>query len=143
MKLAISRVTNRSPKFYLHLGPYLSRRQIVRELGAPIWDEDDKEWFVAREKRRLQIVGFATMTRTGNRAHISSFWIKPEHRRKGAGAELLQSMLDATPDSIQTVDAIVTPAGLPMFRRRGFTTAAKRGRFQRMALTVGVVAKAS
>ncbi|HEU4752519.1 MAG TPA: ParB/RepB/Spo0J family partition protein, partial [Armatimonadota bacterium] len=35
-------LTNQDPEFYPLLGPYLSRREIVAELGGSVWDDDGK-----------------------------------------------------------------------------------------------------
>ena len=55
----ITRMTNRDPGFYELVGPFLSRREIVAEIGAPIWDDDGKDWFVAR--RGKKVLGFAAL----------------------------------------------------------------------------------
>lgn len=44
-------ITNTDPGFYPLLGPFLARREVVKTVGGPLWDDDTKTWFVALSLR--------------------------------------------------------------------------------------------
>jgi hypothetical protein len=45
--VSTSVLTNQDADFYLLIGPFLARRQVVKAVGGPIWDDDGKRWIVA------------------------------------------------------------------------------------------------
>lgn len=130
--MKIIRMRRSDRKFYTTLGPFLSRRAIVRELGSPVWDDDGKVWFVAKDGRR--ILGFAALRKIGNHTALASAYVLPEHRGKRVYDALIKARLSQTSG---TVRAVVTKAAAGSFRRHGFKPVAKRGRFTVMEKYVG------
>jgi hypothetical protein len=63
-QITVRSITNRDPGFYPLLGPYLSNRAVVRQVGGPIWDDPDKVWLVAG--RRGSVRGFVAVARRGH-----------------------------------------------------------------------------
>lgn len=66
----ITAITRTDPGFYALLGPYLASRQVVKTVGGPIWDDDEKTWLVAQRGSRL--TGFIAVTGRGAGAVIES-----------------------------------------------------------------------
>jgi ribosomal protein S18 acetylase RimI-like enzyme len=129
----VVRMTNKHPKFYARMGPFLARRGIVEEIGAPIWDDDEKEWFVAIEKRRFSVVGFSALTiDSGRTARIASTWVAPDYRRAGVGRRLLTLQMKAAHEKADRVKVTASSLGLALFRGAGFKITNKRGRFSVM-----------
>lgn len=122
--LRIVQMTNEDERFYPAIGPYLSRRSITTELGATVWDDDGKEWFLAYRGRRL--VGFAARRESGKHIALVSAYVLPEHRRAGVYSALLEARLDGL---VGPVRAIATAESVPALRRAGLKSTGKRGRF--------------
>lgn len=122
--LRIVKMTNQDERFYPTIGPYLSKRDIVTELGAPVWDDDSKEWFVAYRGRKL--VGFAARRRHGKHAALVSAYVLPEHRRTGVYSALLEARVA---DFEGPLRAVATAGSVPALKRSGFKATAKRGKF--------------
>jgi len=75
-------MTNEDNDFYAIMGPYLSSREIVKEIGAPVWDDSDKVWFIAIRDNRT-VLGFAAITVVAGWANFCSAWVDPIFRGKG------------------------------------------------------------
>lgn len=122
--LRIVTMNNQDERFYETLGPYLSRREIAKELGSPVWDDDSKEWFVAYRGRKL--VGFAARRPHGNHTALVSAYVLPEHRKSGFYTELIRARVTGFDGHLR---AIATAGAVPALKRAGFKATAKRGRF--------------
>jgi GNAT superfamily N-acetyltransferase len=122
--LRIVTMTNQDERFYPTLGPYLSRRDIVAEIGSPIWDDDEKEWFVACRGRKL--VGFAARRPHGKHTALVSDYVLPEHRKTGVYTALLQARVVEFKGPIR---AIATAASVPAMKRAGLKATGTRVKF--------------
>lgn len=117
--IRIETLTNADPRFYPLLGPYLSRREIIKELGCPIYDEDGKVWFVALDGE--QVVGFVGVRFEGDKAVFCSDYIRPEYRRQGVYTHLMAVRLTYVQDKASSASAVVTTAARRTYERHGFT----------------------
>lgn len=124
MTFEIKCVTNRDPKFYALLGRFLSRREIVRELGHPIWDEDEKRWWIAMAGK--QVVGFAAL----KGEVLCSAFVVPEYRKQGIYARLVRDRVAAGGKF-----AIATPASRQILEKLGFTAGKQQGKYTRMEIS--------
>jgi GNAT superfamily N-acetyltransferase len=123
--LSIRRLTNADGRFYPLLGPFLARREVVRDIGGPIWDDDDKMWFVAVSDGA--VVGFCAARDTGRRVTFQSAYVVPGHRRRGVYRALFAARLGHYAD--RPIRAMCTAASLPMFVTHGFVKIRTRGAF--------------
>ncbi len=75
-------LTNSDRAFYTTLGPYLSRRHIVAQVGGPIWDDDTKTWLVLKDAKK-GVMGFVSVALHSNgRTHVESLYVRdPTWRR--------------------------------------------------------------
>jgi GNAT superfamily N-acetyltransferase len=116
-------LTNQDPDFYPTVGPFLSRRAIVAELGHPVWDDDDKQWIaaVSEDGETFGIVG-----RRG--ADVCSLYVDPDRRGLLVGAALLNAAADVD----EPLRATVTESAVDLFTDLGFTPTGSRGRYTTM-----------
>ena len=124
--MIVRRLTNADPSFYTLMGPYLSRRDIVSELGGPVWDDDGKVWFVALTKHR--VVGFCARIDSRAGSVFGSDYVIPEHRKKSVYSRLFDARLEDTPAGTKC-RATVTDDSLPTYLANGFEVKRTRGRF--------------
>jgi GNAT superfamily N-acetyltransferase len=125
--LGVVVMANDHPDFYPTLGPFLARREIERELGARLYDEDGKRWFAAMVDGN--VVGFAAATwnpRT-KRVTFQHAYVLPGHRRQGVYRLLFDTRLGYYGG--RSIQATCTESSLPMFRTHGFVERRRRGRF--------------
>lgn len=123
-KFDIRRTTNEDPQFYTLVGPLLSRRNIVSELGSPVWDDDGKVWHVAVDEdgEAIGIVG-------RHNGAIVSMWVAPDRRGQFVGAGLLNA---AANDTDEPLHATVRPAAVELFAAYGFKETGARGTYTKM-----------
>lgn len=126
-------MTNQDPEFYATMGPFLSRREIVAENGAPIWDDDGKEWFVARRGRK--VVGFAAIKPHAGHLSLVSAYVLPEHRRQGVYRALLDARIAVADERGLPLKTTATAASVPALKRAGFKAVSSRGTFTVLELT--------
>jgi L-amino acid N-acyltransferase YncA len=122
---AMRELTNQSPDFYLLVGPLLSRREVVAELGGPVWDDDEKIWQVAVSESG-EVLGMVA-ARGGE---ICSYYVTPGSRGLSVGYALLNRMM--TRHVGTSCRATATDASLPLFQQAGFKETGTRGRFHLM-----------
>lgn len=121
-------LTNEHPDFYPLVGPWLSRRDIVGELGHPVWDDPGKRWFVAIGEGSP--VGMCALTDRGDLWSFGSFWVHPSVRGEGVGATLLRKALAQSAGFPVTCAATI--ASVRVFGSAGFVTTGQRGRYTLM-----------
>ncbi len=81
-------INNKDNRFYSLMGPFLARRKIEKEIGYKIYDDDDKEWFVALEGNA--VAGFCYRTEKPKETfQIGSCYTVEEYRRKEVFKRLL------------------------------------------------------
>lgn len=119
----IQRTSNTDPMFYVVLGPLLSRREVVSELGAPVWDDNDKKWLIAVTDLD-EVLGMIAV-RAGR--EMCSFYVTPNSRGRSVGYALLHNAILGTNN--RPLKATVTAAGLSVFNLAGFSETGKRGAF--------------
>lgn len=125
--LRVTRMTNKDQAFYPTIGPFLSRRALVAELGGPVWDDDGKVWFVATGPDG-EVCGFGAYVEAGSAITFCSAWVAPGSRRRGVYQAILDARLADLPPG-QTIRATCTARSLKSFTARGFTVRRSRGQF--------------
>lgn len=124
--IATHSMTNSSPQFYTIMGRFLARREIVKELGAPLWDDDGKLWWVAFVNGKVG--GFAAV----RGPFLCSAFVLPEYRGKGVYRALVDVRLRETTGSLR---AVATDAATHALSQAGFRFVETRGRFSVMRLS--------
>lgn len=125
----VIQLNNKDERFYPMVGPLLSRREVVKELGFPIWDEDGKEWFVVTD--RNQVIGVsAVRVEKGKKAVLCSAYVKPSHRRKGIYRALTEAReVWIKRQGVKDTVAAATAATLPLLQAKGFSVVRVAGRY--------------
>lgn len=126
--MQIVRLTNRDIEFYITLGPYLARRGIEKDVGYKIYDDDNKEWFVAFVDDEL--AGFCYLQAIGKAGYqIGSCYVRGKYRDKGVIKRLLAEAITGLTGTVQittkskTLQKVITDMG--------FVTVGQRGSFTR------------
>ena len=123
MPLQIRTMSNVHPDFYRIMGKWFGSRQAQKEIGYPIFDDDDKEWYLAFDDGVL--VGFASEINS----YISDCYVLPEYRRRWVLMEILTSMM-------RNVDlpakAYCTPMSVGAFKKLGFVEYSKTKNYTRV-----------
>ena len=81
-------INNKDNRFYPLMGPFLARREVEKEIGYKIYDDDDKEWFVVLEGG--SVIGFCyRLEKPKGTFQVGSCYTVEGHRRKGVFKKLL------------------------------------------------------
>lgn len=115
-RVTIERLTRESPSFFGRMGPFLSRREIVRELGSPVWDDDGAVWFVAVYSGAT--IGFCACRRGSRVMTFGSDYVAPAHRGRGVYELLFQARMSEFSGSVTR--AVARPSAVDMYRTHGF-----------------------
>ncbi len=126
MKMLV--LKNNHQDFYLLMGPFLARREIEKEIGYQLYDDDDKEWFIALE--RGYVVAFCyRQEKTKGTFQIGSCYTVEERRQKGIFKKLLAKTTKGLKGNVE-----LTTRNKDLQRlliREGFTEIGTRGSFAR------------
>lgn len=68
-------LTNADRGFYATLGPFLANRDVVKQVGGPIWDDDTKTWFVLKDSKQ-GVLGFVAVALHGRRTTVESLYLR-------------------------------------------------------------------
>jgi len=127
--LTIRAMTNREPGFYPLLGPFLARREVVQEIGGPIWDDDGKIWFVALDEDGL-VAGFCAARDMGRYVSFTSDYVLPEHRNRGVYKALFAERMRHYRG--RQVRAVCRPGAAIVYAAYGFRQTGETKEFVRM-----------
>lgn len=128
--MEIVSMTNADPKFYARLGPFLARREVEKEIGYKIYDDDDKVWFIALEGER--VLGFCYLARkTEAHYQIGSCYVVEAARREG----IFRQLFTEATRNIKGAVSLTTrnQALIGMLEREGFSRLGMKGSFVRFA----------
>lgn len=129
-------MTNRSPKFYSTLGPFLARREIAKELGAPTWDDDGLTWFVAKRfvpRRGSTVLGFCALQQADGKAELRSSYVLPKYRKSGVYAALFEARIAAIQRPC-VAHSVVRDTAAVVFRKHGFCEKKRTKNFHTMEI---------
>jgi len=121
-------ITNRDVDFYHLLGRFLSRREIVKEIGAPIWDDDDKTWVVYLDYEN--VIGFCGL----KPGRIGPVYVIPSRRNEFVGTTLLKEALHNLGGKVYI---ITNRATIPFYKKFGFVVLSTTKNFAKMELDNG------
>lgn len=114
----ITVLTNTDTDFYPVMGPFLSRRQVVAEVGGTIWDEDGKRWIIARG-RDGAVDGFCAFVARGR-----AWWIESLYTVTGdpdLAGRLVQAAVDRFAEGRPQLQATVRHPHVDAYTAAGFT----------------------
>jgi hypothetical protein len=120
-KLFIRICTNTEKDFYEQLGPFIGKRDIHKEIGIAIYDDNNKLWAIA--KMNGLVVGFAS--KRGK--IISDCYVKKEHRQKGILTEILNEICNE-----KELKATCTQMSKGAFEKIGFIAKKETKKFTYM-----------
>jgi len=123
--IAIKRITNKDKDFYNIMGPMLSKRQIVKELGNNVWDDDGKIWYVAMINKK--VCGFVAALEQSKNVLFCSDYILPEYRGQGIYELLFAARLSDFKNSVIT--STITDASMRTYLSNGFVETGTRGKY--------------
>lgn len=124
MGLHVALMTNASPAFYPLLGPFLGRREVERELGGPLYDDDGKAWLAALGDSG-SLLGFCAAM-PGEVTVYQSDYVLPACRGAGVYRALREARAAAFPGAAR---ATCNEASLPAYLADGFREVRRKGRF--------------
>lgn len=118
------RMTNADIGFYECMGPLFGSRKAAKEIGLPMFDDSDKQWFVAFDE---MVIGCASV----RRRLISDCYVIESFRRRGVFSEILNSLISCT-SGVMTANC--TQASMRAFSKAGFHPVSSTKNFTRMRL---------
>lgn len=128
---SIVRLTRESKDFYCIMGWFFGSRQIARELGMPVYDDDNRVWIVTRHL--AEPIACSSIEIKGTRAVIKSAWVAPEHRGKGIYTRMLFERLKIAEESgVKIITATATEASRKALAKCGFEHVGMKGKYYRM-----------
>lgn len=121
---SIIKLYNSDQNFYPLIGPFLSRREIVKEFGWHVWDEDNKVWFVALGEKG-NVLGFTAVVDNGKTAIFDSSYVIPEQRRKGVYTKLFDTAYIYATNTFSKITALSTGKTIEIYKNHGFNEVRK------------------
>jgi hypothetical protein len=119
-------LVNTDRGFYPLMGPFLARREVVKAVGGPVWDDDAKTWLVVVRDR--QVLGFVAVADRGGPLVVESLWARPGMAR--VASELVGAAVDRFGG--RDMAATVTREAADAYTRNGFAVAGETVNFVKL-----------
>lgn len=119
----VKTLSRKNKDFYRLLGPIFGSRKVAKEIGINVYDDSDKEWFVAMDGEVL--IGLASL----RGSIISDCYVRPNYRRAGIFKMLLAQVLLVP---IPVFRANCTSLSLGAFLAQGFHIISKTKNFTKV-----------
>ncbi|MCL2310941.1 MAG: GNAT family N-acetyltransferase [Firmicutes bacterium] len=116
--ILIKQITNKDENFYLIMGRFLSKREIVKEFGCPIWDDDNKIWFLAYDK--IDLLGFVSLLNKEDKCTIESAYVLPQYRLKGIFRQLINNVFTYASNNYNKITVIAVNTIVHVYKEHGF-----------------------
>lgn len=130
LEFTLSVMVNTDPGFYGIMGPVFGSREIEKELGGKVYDDQDRVWFVARHEGSL--AGVCSYETKSKKAYLKSDYVYPEFRGQGLWNKLCDMRERAAFEHVD--ELVVTAKGehKDIWLKRGFEETGKRGSYVTM-----------
>lgn len=129
--MEIKVMTNKDEGFYKYMGPFFGSRKVAKELGMPLWDDDDRTWIIAFDGDK--VVGFCSFVKhkSQNKATLKSGYVVEEYRAHGIYDKLFKYRLDVLKEmKVKKLISTTTDKSWHTHERYGFKHTINRGRYR-------------
>ena len=133
--MKILRITNQDKNFYTLLGPFLARRDIEKEIGYQIYDDDGKVWLVAIKGK--EVVGFCYIAEKKKQHYqLGSYYVIKGHRHKG----IFRSLFNSAIEGVKGIVTLTTKNDYvgELLIEEGFAEIRNRGSFTEYSKEYGI-----
>lgn len=126
--------TNRDdPQFYNLMGWFFGSRLVAKDLGMPIWDDENREWIVVTVGKKPIACSSIEFFKSGKKAAMKSGWVHPDWRGKGIYNRMFEERMQIAFDRrIEVLTATITEKSRNTHIRHGFRKIGSRGRYEIM-----------
>lgn len=119
--------------FYTKMGRFFGSRQAAKELGMPIYDDEDREWIVAIADD--QVVGCSAIAFKKAVFELKSAYIEPAYRKQGIYTEMLQMRIAISKyRGAYGVKASCTPDREQAMLKAGFKPIGYKGKYPQFVM---------
>jgi hypothetical protein len=122
-------MTNKDSNFYTYMGKYLSKREIVKELGMNVWDDNSKVWLLVIDND--ECIGFSSFIKNEKmkKAYLKSSWVVPKNRNRGLFNKLFSKRLEILKGYL--IEGTATELSKGTYLRFKFTFIGMKGKYYR------------
>lgn len=121
-----------SPVLIAALGSFFGRRDLEREMGAPLHNAPGKRWWVAFHDGA--VVGFCGLDDTRRSVRLVSAYVVPEARERGVYDRLFHARLSVARRLAPVIRSTCTDASRGTFARYGFRRVRRNGAYHVMEM---------
>lgn len=129
MKMVL--MTNKEEGFYCYMGPFFGSRKVAKELGMPLWDDEDRTWIIAFENDK--VIGFCSFVKhkSQNKATLKSGYVIEEYRNQGIYDKMFKFRLHVLKEmKVKKLISTTTDKSWNTHERYGFKHTINRGRYR-------------
>jgi GNAT superfamily N-acetyltransferase len=125
-------VRNTDADFYRHVGPFFGKRAVIKALGMPMYDDDEKRWLLVLTSNGTCIAVSSYIVR-GTRGYLKSSYVLPDFRGQGIFNALFAERLRLLKGAhVTRITGTATEMSKNTYLRYGFTNDLMRGKYYSM-----------
>jgi len=112
------------------IGPFVASREVHKELGGPLYSDEQTTWFVAYSNKAA--IGFASMREAKSATHYDYDYVAPSERSKGVYTRLAAARDEAAKKIGKPLETLVCAPRWKHYRQAGWKKLSERGQWLRL-----------
>ena len=124
--------------FYAEMGCFFASKNIRKEIGEPMSNDENYVWWLVRDKRNNFIVGFSALEINKQKAKFRSSYVLSHYRNQGVYDSLIKEKISwAKQNNILEIKTVASPVASSICAKNGFAEYNKRGKYSLMIYETG------
>jgi len=130
-KIKIITTCSANDEFYKYMGQFFASKQIAKELGAPLYNEDNYIWWLALNELD-EVVGFCALELGGKSIILKHGYITELYRGIGLYKQIVNMACQYAKQQNKTIRIVVIQSLTKYWTTQNFQKTGTRGKYNLM-----------
>jgi L-amino acid N-acyltransferase YncA len=123
-------INNKHVEFYDLMGKFLGKREIYKEVGINLWDDDDKTWIISTDNK---VNGFSSFSIKNNTCKFDLIYVLPNFRKIGIGKDIALKAIDFCKDNkVSKIVGIFNDNSKGIHLKLGYEKVGTKGKYDKL-----------
>lgn len=126
--------------FYELMGKFLCKREIYKEVGINLWDDNDKTWIISTSifDGYTVVSGFSSFSIKNNTCKFDLIYVLPEFRGKGIGESIAQETIRYCKiNKVTKITGVFNDNSKGIHLKLGYVKVGTKGKYDKLEKVLG------